>query len=984
MGCVVSQENAGENFLDAHNSSVSEKPNIQNTNGETTPVLPMASTIKMIHTHQIANTINSLCKHGLIDLECPGCELESFVCMHPRSCYKSSVDFVWTSCDYCGRWDEIMFHCVSEHKNQPIHGFDFCLDCGLRYYHLFDSNKTNLESLLLSNKHQFLKNLYYSTKILKTLSFINEENDEYYRKKDKQYGETSCKSRHLKQNLQDILTNLDLNTEKENEKTEMADITRAMNKSFTTIDVSVYTNGYHPTKINWDEIYRNVMKQIEIDQKSQPDLNQKLIIKSIIIYNDVFGVITNGSDLLNALKSCSNGELILLSNIEYMTKEETEKVLILKEKGFLDEKLNYFKLCVYNFDIEQTIKYYEKDSFCIDYAIGRCGLYSSGNEKFGTRGCEKRNRYQCQFKHDKCIYDKQIEAKNKAQARDGLRLCQYVVYLKSKENRTPLKNIRNLKNKNNDHRYQFHHLDFRQNMQDLKSMYGENEIQSRSLLYANYGMLTKMLITTTTDCLFSEKCFQRSIEFCERNDFALRWYSELLEDDLANNDMCKVILENAVNIAPNSIACHQRYGAFLYNRDEFELSSDYYQRSFALSGDQNNFLLYMCGLCLYQNSQYSKAYIKFEQTLMNEFKLKMNNDPKKKAVLSKSTTRWCKDYYHNCWINKFSIFKDSNIDEKEEEEEKVKYYYDDFNIAEYSCAMQKYEDVLKLIIRYLRFGCGDGFAHYDPTPLAKIIIEIIGMRKRDLFFKKFDISLLSNNIHNNNNNNMHLLVFDSEITFASQNNIEWKQYISCKVSKIVNDNNVHVRGNLNNISNERFEFGIIGFPRNLRKDKDIYLMIQRLNDEYKKYTNINLLKLARDVIHSNICMYYVHCEKNNYYICQDTPNQLNYASKMANSIKDLNIKSNMNQIDICVEYSNSQLQQIEDEKDNINEKQESAFYFRVYCNDNLVEGEGISDDKLVQDMMDEMTMTTMDQIDYDYYPFIAINSTNYRLHLFPQ
>ena len=62
---------------------------------------------------------------------------------------------------------------------------------------------------------------------------------------------------------------------------------------------------------------------------------------------------------------------------------------------------------------------------------------------------------------------------------------------------------------------------------------------------------------------------------------------------------------------------------------------------------------------------------------------------------------------------------------KEKGKEKAKYYYDDFNIVEYSCAVQKYEDVLKLIIGYLRF-----------------------------MMQQFDVSLLSTDHESGNNNNI--------------------------------------------------------------------------------------------------------------------------------------------------------------------------------------------------------------------------------------
>ena len=59
-----------------------------------------------------------------------------------------------------------------------------------------------------------------------------------------------------------------------------------------------------------------------------------------------------------------------------------------EEYGYNDEKFNQFKLMIYNWNINNAIKYYYNDSFCCDYCIDDDDEY----------GCKKQNN-QCAFEH---------------------------------------------------------------------------------------------------------------------------------------------------------------------------------------------------------------------------------------------------------------------------------------------------------------------------------------------------------------------------------------------------------------------------------------------------------------------------------------------------------------------------------------------------------------------------------------------------------
>ena len=59
-----------------------------------------------------------------------------------------------------------------------------------------------------------------------------------------------------------------------------------------------------------------------------------------------------------------------------------------QEYGYNDEILNQFKLIIYDWNINNVKKYYNSDSFCLDYCI-------DNNYKYG---CTKQDN-QCPFEH---------------------------------------------------------------------------------------------------------------------------------------------------------------------------------------------------------------------------------------------------------------------------------------------------------------------------------------------------------------------------------------------------------------------------------------------------------------------------------------------------------------------------------------------------------------------------------------------------------
>ena len=69
--------------------------------------------------------------------------------------------------------------------------------------------------------------------------------------------------------------------------------------------------------------------------------------------------------------------------------------------GFKDKILNQFKCITYHLNIDNVVKYYENDQFCIDYCIG------DDEDKYGC------NTNDCPFQHSQRINSTNLIWENK-------------------------------------------------------------------------------------------------------------------------------------------------------------------------------------------------------------------------------------------------------------------------------------------------------------------------------------------------------------------------------------------------------------------------------------------------------------------------------------------------------------------------------------------------------------------------------------------
>ena len=89
----------------------------------------------------------------------------------------------------------------------------------------------------------------------------------------------------------------------------------------------------------------------------------------------------------------------------------------MKEKhGFKDETMNLFKLKLYNWNVNDSIKYYKNDKFCNNYCIAT-------NYKYGC------NKKQCPFKHSINLFDLiRGNLETEVDYKQGELLCLYLMY----------------------------------------------------------------------------------------------------------------------------------------------------------------------------------------------------------------------------------------------------------------------------------------------------------------------------------------------------------------------------------------------------------------------------------------------------------------------------------------------------------------------------------------------------------------------------
>lgn len=144
-----------------------------------------------------------------------------------------------------------------------------------------------------------------------------------------------------------------------------------------TTEKSVDEESLNLDNEEWQVLFDQLMNDIRDNEKREKQLFEK-----IGLFNEENDLIANGKDLKNAIEklvaknndnNINNNEnslqLRIVSNIRYLSEEESGKMLKLKDEGFTDMTLNYYKLFLYNWDFEKAVEFYKQDEFCLLHCI---------------------------------------------------------------------------------------------------------------------------------------------------------------------------------------------------------------------------------------------------------------------------------------------------------------------------------------------------------------------------------------------------------------------------------------------------------------------------------------------------------------------------------------------------------------------------------------------------------------------------------------
>ena len=198
-----------------------------------------------------------------------------------------------------------------------------------------------------------------------------------------------------------------------------------------------------------------------------------------------------------------------------------------QETGFKDEIMNFFKLKLSNWNINDAIKYYKYDKFCLDYCIAQNYQY----------GCRKNH---CQYQHSISLEDLVFgssQQKRDLEYKKAEFLCLYFMH---------------------------------------KKMYNDNN----PALFNAYALILYMTGKSRQDYLKSEKYFLKSLTIDNTYHSAHNSYGVLLEEKLENYDKAEYHYNQALIINPNNAMGHAHFAYFLiFKRQKYEFALFHSQKA---------------------------------------------------------------------------------------------------------------------------------------------------------------------------------------------------------------------------------------------------------------------------------------------------------------------------------------------------------------------------------------------------------------------
>ena len=242
---------------------------------------------------------------------------------------------------------------------------------------------------------------------------------------------------------------------------------------------------------------------------------------------------------------------------EYLSKldqREIRKLEKVKEKCGDDKQINFFKLSIYKWEVNDAIKFYKNDKFCWDYCI--------------SKKCN--NQQSCPYKHeDKMWLLNLIEKKNNrlSDYKYIEILCQYLLSFKKYEN--------------------------------------------NSMVYRYYARLHYHMNNYDK----SEKLSLKSIEIDANNCHAHNDYAILLENKRKDFKQAKIYYQKAIDLKPDYYLFYENMAQFLcFKLNKYNESLLYSSKSFSLNNNNGN-ATYLMGESYYHLKQWLLAHKYYQKTL---------------------------------------------------------------------------------------------------------------------------------------------------------------------------------------------------------------------------------------------------------------------------------------------------------------------------------------------------------------------------------
>ena len=185
--------------------------------------------------------------------------------------------------------------------------------------------------------------------------------------------------------------------------------------------------------------------------------------------------------------------------------------------GFKDETMNLFKLKLYNWKINDAIKYYKHDNFCLVYCVDK-------NYKYG---CLKN---ECSYVHSINLRDLLVHSMQQRDYEKGELLCLYLMY---------------------------------------KNIYNDNN----PALFNMYAAILYYTGKSQQDYLKSERYYLKALAIDNHYHHAHNNYGVLLDEGLNNYDKAEYHYSQGLTINPNDAQAHANFADFwIEKRQKYELA----------------------------------------------------------------------------------------------------------------------------------------------------------------------------------------------------------------------------------------------------------------------------------------------------------------------------------------------------------------------------------------------------------------------------